>query len=205
MPKPKKVKPLAENASNPKLHWKLVITKTGNVVAWKGTSGEIGPEYKGCLFYPSWTVFEETTTAREMKDLAVKYKVQLPGKCTKIDASIFIWEELCSRATEAVASSYTSSSATTPSRKKLSNRMYEVVHMTGQDEIDRSRSLASMTPQAKVCLEMLKEFNMDKVPESLFKEKIVEQAHRLNTRQDPWRIFQYYRGNLIRDKWIRLI
>jgi hypothetical protein len=206
MKKPQKVKSLTENASNPRLKWKIVITKTGNIVAWSGTSGSFPVEqYRGCPFYPSWEVFEETTTVADIKTLAMRYDVQLPRKCTKLDASLFIWDELCNRATPGEPASDYRVALEPASRKKLSNRMYELVHLTGQDELERDKTLANMPPQAKACLAMLKEFKMDKVSEADFKELILKSGDRLHTRQDPWRIFQYYRGNMIRDRWIRLI
>jgi hypothetical protein len=192
------------SAINPRLRWKIVITKTGQIVAWTGETAEFPVnEYAGCPFYPSWEVFEESTTAKEMRDLAIKYHVELPGKINKIDASLFIWDKLCSLA--AVQNTVKSTTADPARKLKLKNRIYELVHLEGEDYQTRERTLADMTPQAKECLLILKEFGVSQVDELSFKSKLEACKDRLHTRQDSWRIFQYYRAALINARWIRLI
>jgi len=68
------------------------------------------------------------------------------------------------------------------------------------------------TPQAKACLKLFREvLNSDKatvtetdrfVTEAILRQYIIDHAGELKTKQDPWRIFQYYRPNLIAEKLI---
>lgn len=72
------------------------------------------------------------------------------------------------------------------------------------------------TPQAKACLRLFKEA-LEKigtksgepgkevltVTEENLRKYIEENASALHTKQEPWRIFQYYRPNLINAKLIR--
>lgn len=61
------------------------------------------------------------------------------------------------------------------------------------------------TPQAKKCLEIFTELigTSPSVTEEILKAKIYERAAELKTRQDPWRIFQYYRPQLIQAKLLK--
>ena len=64
------------------------------------------------------------------------------------------------------------------------------------------------TPQAKACLKLfrqrlaLAEGDDKFILEADLRKYIEEHASELHTRQDPWRIFQYYRPNLIQEKLI---
>ena len=68
------------------------------------------------------------------------------------------------------------------------------------------------TPQAKACIKLFREvLASDKatatdtdrfVTEEVLRQYIIDHAAELHTKQDPWRIFQYYRPNLITEKLI---
>jgi hypothetical protein len=65
------------------------------------------------------------------------------------------------------------------------------------------------TPQSKICLRLLRECiaanstpEDPQVTESILRQYIIDHASELKTRQDPWRIFQYYRPELIAEKLI---
>lgn len=68
------------------------------------------------------------------------------------------------------------------------------------------------TPQANACYRLFLEvLTSDKattagedryVNEATLRQYIIDHATELHTKQDPWRIFQYYRPNLITDKLI---
>lgn len=63
------------------------------------------------------------------------------------------------------------------------------------------------TPQARSCLKLFKEAiglkpEQDFILEADLRQYIIDHAAELHTRQDPWRIFQYYRPQLISEKLI---
>ena len=60
------------------------------------------------------------------------------------------------------------------------------------------------TPQANTCLKLFKEAINKKevILEADLHQYIIDHASELHTRQDPWRIFQYYRPELIAQKLI---
>jgi len=72
------------------------------------------------------------------------------------------------------------------------------------------------TPQSKVCLKLFREAmdstrpEHDEAPtsehmvtEAILRKYVEDHAAELHTKQDPWRIFQYYRKDLIEEKLIR--
>ena len=70
------------------------------------------------------------------------------------------------------------------------------------------RSIVKLPPQAQIVVQIIEmactlrsapEFKEDEL-----KDFIVKNGFMLNTKQDPWRIFQYYRSNLINISFMRL-
>lgn len=62
------------------------------------------------------------------------------------------------------------------------------------------------TPQAQACYTIFRDaVNPEKktISEDQLKRAVEARASELKTRQDPWRIFQYYRPVLIRDKYLK--
>lgn len=141
------------------------------------------------------TCFDKKPTAKELKD--------------KIELAVKVWMRLCetavSRLNETSPGSNTGAKRTS---HKLADRKYEVVKF----EIPAD---AKLPPQAKTCMEFFKECaakvshddakGIFEIAEKDFNAYVVANAERLKTRQDPWRIFQYYRPQLIQLGHIRLV
>jgi len=75
--------------------------------------------------------------------------------------------------------------------------------LTGKGNVENLK-----TPQAKACLKLLKDCLAKNiipdtedqfVTEEVLKQYVIDNAGELHTKQDPWRIFQYYRPNLISE------
>lgn len=128
-----------------------------------------------------------------------------------VEWQVKVWMRLCETAANRL------SSPKNPGERKQSakmlNRSYELV----KTEIDANLKLP---PQAKTCLAFFtecaaKDEAYQKIPveergvftikEDAFKKYVEQEAARLQTRQDPWRIFQYYRPELIKNGFIRLV
>jgi hypothetical protein len=139
--------------------------------------------------------FDKQPTAKELKD--------------KVELSVKVWMKLCetaiSRLDEATPGANTGAKRTA---HKLADRRYEVVKF----EIPADMKLP---PQAKTCMLFFKECatkvahddskGIFEIMEKDFNEYVVANAERLKTRQDPWRIFQYYRPQLIQGGFVRLV
>ncbi|CAB4182364.1 hypothetical protein UFOVP1090_2 [uncultured Caudovirales phage] len=145
------------------------------------------------------TAFNREPTKGEMKD--------------KVELSIQVWMQLSKTAANRLNSAPDPKTLNEKGEvkrvfKKLMNRGYEVIKL----EVDPALKLP---PQARTCLEFFSELVKTENPSGedrivTISEKVVQtyvetNAERLKTRQDPWRIFQYYRPTLIKDGFIRLV
>lgn len=61
---------------------------------------------------------------------------------------------------------------------------------------DRKAKAAKMPPQAKTCVEIMELAGTPEVSEADLMKLVADNKDKLRTRQDPWRIFQYYRATL---------
>lgn len=68
-------------------------------------------------------------------------------------------------------------------------------HLEGSAD-DRKKLAAKMPPQAKTCLAILEALGTDEISEADAMKAVADRKDELRTRQDPWRIFQYYRPRL---------
>ena len=71
---------------------------------------------------------------------------------------------------------------------------------TSKYSLGTSKEITIKTPQARTCYEILVECLKGKreITEAGLRAKVEEQGARLRTRQPAWRIFQYYRPELIK-------
>lgn len=163
--------------------------------------------------FKSWDDF--STRVKDTERLEMLHQQLFDGKPTakelkdRVELSIKVWMRLCETATsrldEASPGSNTGAKRTA---HKLADRRYEVVKFEVPADV-------KLPPQAKTCMaffaEMAKTAGHDDtkgifdVPEKDFNAYVVANAERLKTRQDPWRIFQYYRPQLIQGGFIRLV
>jgi len=63
--------------------------------------------------------------------------------------------------------------------------------------------LNSLAPQARTCVEIIAGIKKDEIPENELRGAFAAAKMKLNTKQEPWRIFQYYRANLVRGNIVR--
>jgi hypothetical protein len=163
--------------------------------------------------FKSWDDF--STRVKDTERLELLHQQLFDGKPTakelkdRVELSIKVWIKLCevaeSRLDEASPGQNTGAKRTA---HKLADRKYEVVKFQIPADV-------KLPPQAKTCMaffeEKAKKAGHDdakgifEISEKEFNEYVVEQAERLKTRQDPWRIFQYYRPQLIQGGFIRLV
>ena len=185
-----------------------------------GAAGIITPR----VLYPNWKAFaasfgidDQGSHTADTAGLANLYATSFGKEATKemqkdpMELSIMVWMQLCKTAVNrlsARAPEVTAAGNPKRSFKKLLDRGYEIIKL----EIDPKLKLP---PQAKTCLEffaeLVKEANpsgenrIETIKEDRVKAYVIEQQTRLQTRQDPWRIFQYYRPTLIKEGFIRLV
>lgn len=100
-----------------------------------------------------------------------------------------IWLELCKRS-EFVTRKLMNTAGMDKRKANLLQRVYKI------DRTKMSESVADLPTQAIACLKLMWELDGDEITEGDLRELIIKNADKLNTRQDPWRIFQYYRAKL---------
>ena len=156
----------------------------------------------------SWEDFNESCTVAQLIDYANRYGADLKKGMQKFEVSITVWHALCEQGRDVtIENAINKNSTTNPSRKKkLANRRYVKVQDSDLTPAElKNRGLYKLPPQATACLELFLSEGTNEVTETRMKELIMEKREVLNTKQDPWRIFQYYRPQLISHRYIRLV
>jgi hypothetical protein len=126
--------------------------------------------------------------ANERELDAFNYIPRDAKKVPKQTLAMAVWLELCKRADLVTKSA--AQSAGGERKSTLNNRVYII------DRKKMAQSLADLPTQAITCLQLMWSHDSDQISEGALKELITSNATKLNTRQDPWRIFQYYRAKL---------
>lgn len=158
--------------------------------------------------FKDFNTFDDAIKPNEMIEWHEKYfDKALPPATEKNTAQIaaWVWLKLCRLATDRTT---TPKDPTTGTKSKISGRIYFRV----LDEMGNPVPSTIKTPQAITCLAIFdattKENTRDnkkslECSEADLKAAIYARGPELKTRQNAWRIFQYYRPQLIAAKVIR--
>lgn len=170
----------------------LVIDKNGQVFRFSDSSkvhilkDAIVHQWNG------WDPAFEAQSADDKLEWHKKlFETDPPKGTDAVESSLMCWLKLCSMAKDR---SDETAEATKNKEKKLANRIYEY--------IDNPEGRAKLrTPQAIACLKILQESvdpKTHQAPEATIKKAVDDRQGELRTRQEPWRIFQYYRPTLVK-------
>jgi len=161
------------------------------------------PKDKISVIHKKWETYDDTFKTKQQaieKHKAVFGKE--PAKnLEKFEITQLLWFEMANKSedrTNVIAE--TNNDGSKKRKSSLSTRVYKMHAEADQATIDEIK-----TPQAKACLQIMKDNLDDKgeVTEAVLKEQVYKRATELKTRQDAWRIFQYYRPQLINRKIIQ--
>ena len=125
-----------------------------------------------------------------------------PKEADKVTNSLMVWYKLCQTATDRTNQG-TPKDPVTGRKSTIGNSKY---YLGAEDHT----KVLIKTPQAQACFKIfLETLNSDKasletldgkevrfLTEAVLKQVVMDRAAELKTRQDPWRIFQYYRPTL---------
>jgi len=155
--------------------------------------------------YAGFTEFHDRVTPVQATELhKLLFDAEIPKSVDDWTIlRLIVWKGLCvsdkvkNRMEKPVAVSAKTGEARV---KKLANREYVLL----------SNDCSVKIPQAMACFRILvdnvEEVNGERrVKEDLLKAKVYERAAELHTKQDAWRIFQYYRPRMIEAKVLRLV
>jgi hypothetical protein len=123
------------------------------------------------------------------------FKCEAPKGQDLVTTGMWVWYALCSIATKRLGDT-TPKDPVSGRKSTIGIRKYTPVKNPDGSWPD----CAIHTPQAKVCLTIVRESidpETGSITENDLKAKVLERQQEIKTRQDPWRIFQYYRPSLI--------
>ena len=199
--------------SHPSLRWTVLLSE-GDIRAFAGDTAslnmaELRASIDGGLeVWTCWESFYDNCTLEDLARVAKRIQFKHPGdKLNKLDLSLLIWRDMCKIA-RVEGSSGRTKGAASRSAGKLANRKYVRVKdsdLSAAEIVQRDESVRALCPQASVCYQIFISAGTDEVPEARMRELVEEHADEIKTKQDPWRIFQYYRPMLIRERLIRLV
>jgi hypothetical protein len=155
--------------------------------------------------WPNFEAFEKENKQTLLTYHANLFKKEPPKDQSLTETALWTWWKIISLAVDRTERTPVTSSGRV---SNLLGRKY----FLGESKDDSSIK----TPQAKACLTLFKAGLAAKgtdagepgkvirhITEEALKTYVIENAATLKTRQDPWRIFQYYRPNLLNAKLIR--
>jgi hypothetical protein len=168
-----------------------------------------------------WAEFNDALPAREIVDLAKDMGIVLKfKKGSKEDLSMEVWEELClladdRREAPVTVGKRTSDGVAVKKRgrkpQNLGKRKYRIIlpeELIGKEKKELTNWCPCTTRQAIKVWEFFVDEYLSTgslfVTESRMQDIVNDRQAELQTRQDPWRIFQYYRPELIQCQLIKL-
>lgn len=94
-------------------------------------------------------------------------------------------------------------------RKKGDRPVRQAKQYTLQYDFDHpgesaEKKFKDLPPQAQTCLHIMAKGGKNEYPEADLKELVAKNSKELETVQEPWRIFQYYRGRLQEEGFLKV-
>lgn len=191
---------------NSSQHDCLVFDKHGQIFRFKSPSHNHIVEAGVDRVVNGFDKFSDLPSGELIGFHVLTFGAEPPAKQDLVMTALAAWKSLCAKAHDRrerpVAKDHETGE---PKSGKLSARKYILVTA---DEADVK------TYQELVCLRIIAQSVSEETHESqlvrsvredVLRETIIRRADELKTKQDPWRIFQYYRPRLIEKRKIRLV
>ena len=174
---------------------KVIISPDRSIHAMKSKDVPLPPDLMVDMEFMN---FDDLTSRQQsvIESLHLEFlKCEPPKKQNRMTTSLYLWAWLVKNATPHLVN--IAADGTKERKSTISTRCYS------RGAVDKSPE--NLTPQAKVCLTIFIALIGDaqSVTEGDLRRKVEERAAELKTRQDPWRIFQYYRPKLIALKLLK--
>lgn len=207
---------LNRESTNPDLKRALVFDKHGKVFKFETLSHNSIVADGIEKTYGNWEAFEAANTPMPELDAIHKalFGHPVPKKATHIDATVAIYAKWASNAEDRTGATGTPKDPVTGRKSTIGTRIYTVLW-------DGKTAIPLKTPQAIACLKIISEeakpadtterdpegkdiiVQRPQINETDLKAKVMERQAELKTQQHPWRIFQYYRPQLLAAHLIR--
>lgn len=150
--------------------------------------------------YDGFEDFCERVSDTEIDEFAKNFSVDMRDVTNGRLRKGIVWEWMIAKARSERKDMTLPRSERTGVKKegKLTNRKYIVESATVPKDV-------KFPPQAIACLEIMVGMKRPEILEQDLKDEIDKRQDMLHTRQEPWRIFQYYRPQLMQHKLIRMV
>ena len=170
---------------------KIIIDPTNKIHSFKDASVVVPPEIQVDREFLGLDKFSELPLQTILAYHEEFFKCEPPKKQNKMTTATYVWAYMIGKAEPHLAGTDPETGEKTRV-SSLAGRKY----MKGS-EFGKPNELK--TYQALQCLALFTELiaNNPSVTEEQLKAHVIKEQARLKTRQDPWRIFQYYRPKLI--------
>ncbi|HRI37096.1 MAG TPA: hypothetical protein PLO50_00915 [Nitrospira sp.] len=170
---------------------KIIIDPTGKIHAFKDETTVVPPEIQIDREFLGLDKFTELPTQTILAYHEQFFKSEPPKKQNKITTALYIWAYMLREATPHLANTNPVTGEKTRVSSVAGRKYFKGSEFGKPNELK--------TYQALQCLALFTELIGDNpsITEEQLKAHVIKEAARLKTRQDPWRIFQYYRPKLI--------
>ena len=167
--------------------------------------------------WDGWEHFNQSLIAKEMVTLTIQLGIHIRFKTgSKEDLSLEVWEELCRIADDrrgankqvATRNSLTGKVEKKRGRRSVDSSSRRYVMKVHGNKKKLMEECPCRTRQARKIWEFIVDeciaTGLPYIVESRMQNIVNDRAQELNTKQNPWRIFQYYRPELIDCQLIKL-
>lgn len=179
---------------------KVAIDIDGKIHVFKDKSSQIPADIQ---VDTGWENFDKFVALPKQTVLAYHeqyFKCEPPKGQSLTTTATYVWAYFIKEGTPRLE--HTKSDGTPERKSSLGSRKY----FLGKRAAEFDKHSAQYPPQMKTCFAFLLgniKQDRDHITEEDFKRVVMERQAELKTRQDPWRIFQYYRPRLIQEGMVR--
>jgi hypothetical protein len=154
--------------------------------------------------YKTFNNFDEFSSRPSQEILthhANIFNEEPPKKQILITTALYVWAWFVKNGTPHIPESQQVDPVTGKKERKSSIKTRK--YFLGTQSTLPEKCPAQMITCNKIFTELLNKSGKDSITEAELEAEIIQRTSELKTRQDPWRIFQYYRPRLIANKLIR--
>lgn len=169
---------------------KVVIDLSGKFHEYQSAESPIGPEIQVEREFRSYDEFEAQPAQQVLAYHEQFFHCEPPPRQSKSTTALYCWAWILQNAEPHLDA---------VSGKNSEGRASTILERQYRPGVKWGESSPITTRQASVCLTIFRDALGDKksLSERELRDEVVRRAPELHTKQDPWRIFQYYRPQLI--------
>jgi hypothetical protein len=181
---------------------KVIIDVTGKVYSFKNESVPVPPEIEPDIIFKNFDDFSSRNEQTILTFHANIFKSEPPKKQRIIQTALMVWAHWIGVGSKPILVNVDPETG----EKKRESTILKRLYKPGEMLLKQGTAACPIkTRQALVCLQIFVDALGDKpsITEEDLRRHVETRAAEIKTKQDPWRIFQYYRPNLIKGGMLR--